>query len=191
MPCPVAQLLVRMHRGDEVAAQSLWRTHYKSFEAYARAILPPHLVSHSADIVQSVFCNVLSLTSRRVRSIEDGVAFLLASIRNQCVSLIRSNRRRVQRERSSVNHQLQQPTFDDLDIHGALSLLPRRQREIVVLKQIAELTFDQIERSTGINRNTAASIYRVARERLQVLLAQPIDVPRTIQFKEESIETSR
>ena len=172
-----------MHRGDEAAARALWSAHAGKMEAYARAILPHSLKSAAADSVQSVFCRILALDSRRVREIKEGLSFLLSSVRNECVSLIRSNRRRLQRERVAPRASSTTPDSRALELHQALDLLPRREREIIVLKHVAGLTFDQIELATGINRNTAASLYRQARQQLQRSLSDP-----PVQFATNTIE---
>jgi RNA polymerase sigma factor (sigma-70 family) len=172
-----------MHRGDEAAARALWSAHAGKMEAYARAILPPSLKSASADTVQSVFCRILALESRRVREIKEGVSFLLSSVRNECITLIRSHRRRLQRERTAQRATSRSSDPRVLELHQALDLLPRREREIFVLKHIAGLTFDQIELATGTNRNTAASLYRQARQQLQRSLSDP-----PAQFAENIIE---
>ncbi len=168
-----------MHRGDEAAARALWTAQAGKMEAYARAILPPSLKSAAADSVQSVFCRILGLESWRVREIEEGVPFLLSSVRNECISIIRSNRQRLQRERNSMRQNSAASDFRTTDLHRALDLLPRRAREIVILKHVGDLTFDQIELSTGTNRNTAASLYRQARQQLQLLLTDVQQVQRT------------
>lgn len=183
MSCPIAQLLVRMHRGNEAAARALWSAHAGEMEAYARTILPPSLKSTSADTVQSVFCRILALESRRVHEIKDGVSFLLSCVRNECISQIRSNRRRLLRERALPGSNSSARDSRALDLHNALDQLPRREREIVFLKHIAGLTFDQIELSTGTNRNSAASLYRQARQQLQRSLS---DSPT--QFAENTVE---
>src|SRR5262249_21205447 len=55
----------------------------------------------------------------------------------------------------------------DAELEAAIDRLPRRHREMIALKHIAGLTFDQIAVATGLNRNTAAARYRAAIEALQ------------------------
>ena len=52
-------------------------------------------------------------------------------------------------------------------MRNALANLPAEQREVVVLKIWAELTFEQIARTLEISPNTAASRYRYALEALR------------------------
>ncbi|MBX6326212.1 MAG: sigma-70 family RNA polymerase sigma factor, partial [Chthoniobacterales bacterium] len=55
--------------------------------------------------------------------------------------------------------------FDDeaqLALAQAVDLLPREQREVLVMKIWNELTFVEIAKVLGISQNTAASRYRYA-----------------------------
>ena len=60
-----------------------------------------------------------------------------------------------------------------VDVEGverALGELPGEQREVVVLKIWAGLTFSQIAEALGESANTVASRYRYGLEKLAVLL---------------------
>lgn len=55
----------------------------------------------------------------------------------------------------------------DSDLQQALQGLPQEQREVVVLKTQAELSFEELGELLGISPNTAASRYRYALEKLR------------------------
>jgi RNA polymerase sigma factor (sigma-70 family) len=114
-----------------------------------------------------------------VARIGSGEGFLLTSVRNQCISAIRAHRREVVRLQTAV-HLRPRPeatigALADAELVAALESLPRRQREVVILRHVLGLSFDQIEASTGINRNTASSVYRVAVATLERLLGPDAD----------------
>ncbi len=55
-------------------------------------------------------------------------------------------------------------------VEEALSTLPRRQREVVVMKIYGGLTFKEIAEATGASINTAAGRYRAGMKRLKTAL---------------------
>lgn len=169
-----ASLLVQMRGGDEAAARRLWTALSPRLIAYAAAVLPPRLRAGAADAVQAVFCSVLRMSAAEVARIGSGEGFLLTSVRNQCISAIRAHRREAARLETLAQRQVG-PTpaigaIEDSELLAALESLPRRQREVVILRHVLGLSFDQVEASTGINRNTASSLYRVAVATLERLL---------------------
>lgn len=169
-----ASLLVQLRGGDETAARRLWSALSPRLIAYAAAVLPPRLRAGAADAVQAVFCSVLRMPAGEVARIGSGEGFLLTSVRNQCISAIRAHRREAARLETLSQRQVgPQPAIgaiEDSELLAALESLPRRQREVVILRHVLGLSFDQVEASTGINRNTASSVYRVAVATLERLL---------------------
>jgi len=61
-------------------------------------------------------------------------------------------------------------------IDAAVASLPRRDQELIVLKHVAEMTFDQIALALATNRNTIAARYRRAVARLSITLGEPSEV---------------
>jgi RNA polymerase sigma-70 factor (ECF subfamily) len=59
-------------------------------------------------------------------------------------------------------------------VETALGALPEEQREVLVMKIWGELTFSQIGQALAISPNTAASRYRYAIERLEIVLADEV-----------------
>lgn len=174
------QLLIRTRRGDQAAARSLWRRHAPRLVAYAATIVRGTGTRDDAeDTVQAVFCRVMTIDPREVGAVMDPGAWLAQLTRRTALNWIRGTRR----ERARVGRVADgmRSAKGAAGEHGgpsehaatgqAVDSLPARLREVVVLRHVAGLTFDQIETATGVNRNTAAARYRVAVERLRVALS--------------------
>jgi RNA polymerase sigma-70 factor (ECF subfamily) len=94
---------------------------------------------------------------------------LYATVRSIALDFLRRDSRRARRESTAVSEmdQTVQPLFDTEDesqraLVAALDLLPREQREVLVMKIWNELTFAEIASALEISQNTAASRYRYA-----------------------------
>ncbi len=159
------QLLIRTHKGDGPAAEALWARFSPRLWAYARAIVRnPETAS---DIVQTVFLQLLAQPRSTIRSIDDVTSWMVRLTRNVAISHFRSERRSSARLRRLPVPQNDVGPDGEPWLRDALDAIPRRDREIVVLKHIAGLTFDQISLALRMNRNTAASRYRAAIDRLR------------------------
>jgi RNA polymerase sigma-70 factor (ECF subfamily) len=108
------------------------------------------------------------------------VAYLYSCVRSAALDQGRTDRRRSAREKSTA--QGEELMFDFPVEHGqrqeaieaALGQLPADQREVVVLKIWAGLTFVQIGETLAISPNTAASRYRYALIRLETELSEEV-----------------
>ncbi len=97
--------------------------------------------------------------------------FLFAAVRWSALDIVRSRKRREQRERKASETEEQSvPMFEtslERDerramIEKAMDKLPIEQREVLIMKIWGDLTFEQIGESLRIPLNTAASRYRYA-----------------------------
>ncbi len=167
------KLLVATHRGHEASARLLWARHAPRMTAHARAILRDP--AGADDAVQAVMCRLLELPRARIRAIDDVAAFLAAAVRREALNQIRSARRARARETNAPVRFRAEPAPEG-GLHAALEALPRRLREIVVLKHTSELTFDQIALALGTNRNTIAGRYRAALTALRAVLGAEMGV---------------
>jgi len=116
------------------------------------------------DIVQEAFVKFW----RRNHKI-DNRALLYATVRSIALDHIRRDSRRARREAEVFSDADQSigPQFAFADesqgaLAAAVDLLPREQREVLVMKIWNELTFAEIGEALGISQNTAASRYRYA-----------------------------
>ena len=123
------------------------------------------------DAVQTAFCRIMSARRKDIR------AGLATVVRNECRMKLRTDRRataRVQAHAESAPPSPDHPPDDPFDLDAirlAVDRLPDHLREIVLLKHTSGLTFDQIAEVTQQNRNTAASRYRDALQKLKAELA--------------------
>lgn len=165
-------LLLKTHAGDEAAARELWSRHAGRLRAYALAILPSWLSAD--DAVQAVMCRILSTDRARLRTVADPAAWMMRGIRNEALTMMRTARR--ERRRRETLETTRQATLAPThagacgDLQSALAELPRRMREIVVLRHVSGLTFDQAAAALEANRHTVAWRYREAMARLRQLL---------------------
>ncbi len=162
-PHPAATLLA-IRRGDEAAARALWNMHAPGLVAYARAVLRRRENGQDADdIVQSAFCRIMRVDERELLAVRDPGAWLARITRNTAINWLRTHRRDLARRGRAGPEPRSAPSpTTDPAVADAVDALPPRLREVIVLRHIAGLTFDQIELATGVNRSTAASRYRAA-----------------------------
>jgi RNA polymerase sigma-70 factor, ECF subfamily len=124
------------------------------------------------DIVQEAFIKFW----RRNHNIENR-ALLYAAVRSIALDFIRRDSRRARREATAVGetNEFIEPEFEFEDdtqraLAEAIDVLPREQREVLVMKIWNELTFAEIAGVLGISQNTAASRYRYALAALRNML---------------------
>jgi len=157
-------LLLRTHKGHEASARLLWDRHAPAMLALAGAIVRRGGVQPEA-LVQSAFCRVLEVDRRTLREVRDARAWLCQLTRRVALNELRGARRERRRRREHAPPTT--PVVDASDVAALVDALPRRQREVVVLKHAGGLTFDQIALALDVNRSTAASRYRAAIDRLR------------------------
>lgn len=164
-----------MHRGDHAAARELWSRLGGRLTALAASML-----RHSAgaslgpDVVQSVFLKVLKRPARELNSIVDVTAWLTTLVRHEAID----TRRRLDRGPARVPAAQAQGITStreatvDAELLSAVDTLEERQRELIQLKHVAGLTFEQMALVLEGNRDTLASRYRVALQRLREVMSE-------------------
>ncbi|MEO1130278.1 MAG: sigma-70 family RNA polymerase sigma factor [Planctomycetota bacterium] len=163
------RLLLACRRGNDAAARDLYALHAPSLLSYARTID----AASAEDAVQSAFCTVLTRPVRELRGVRHVRAWLTQIVRNEMLGQLRSHRRSRARERRHLPVQSAATHEFTHDVAEMLTMLPRREREIIVLKHVAELTFEQISLALDVNPNTASSRYRSGMRRLREMHEQP------------------
>jgi RNA polymerase sigma-70 factor (ECF subfamily) len=163
-----------MNDGPEWTA---WlRRHGPAMLLLARQIVSPR--ADAEDVVQEAFVRFWTARSRAA----DPVAYLFACVRSTALDWRRSGRRRGRREEAAARPEAAPPLFtislehDDrrAAIEAAVATLPEAQREVLVMKVWAKLTFPQIGAALRIPPDTAASRYRYALARLREQLAEEL-----------------
>lgn len=124
------------------------------------------------DAVQEAFCSLLKIDINAVGNVQK---YLFRSVRNKTLNLLRTERRE-RRKLEVVSSQ--RPIFiepaerhEELTrLNECVALLPREQREIILLKIWGGLTFKEIGELLDLPMNTAASRYRYALEKLRTAM---------------------
>jgi RNA polymerase sigma factor (sigma-70 family) len=119
--------------------------------------------------VQHVFCAILEADRAVLKRVRDVRAYLVGAARNESMSYLRAERRRLARETARKTTAACKTERVD-ELAGAMSALPDEHREVLLLKAAGGLTFDQLALALGMNRSTAASRHRAALARLRELL---------------------
>jgi len=149
------------------------------------AALGPKLVRYAAsvigdedlaqDVVQGVFCKVLTLPSRQVRAVRDVAAWMTRLVRNEAISMVRSTSRAQRRDSAHVSPASSGGREEDdraAGLRQAIGSLDTSQWEVVILRCGMGLTFDQIADVLGEPRSTVASRNRAAIDRLREMLGE-------------------
>lgn len=171
--------LVRLIRkGDERAARELWARVGPSLLAVARAVTRSE--PRAEDAVQQAMCRLLELRERQVREIRDVGAFLACLVRRVALNQGRAESRLKQREREVAGAPGGfggESTGDDAStgageqrLRQAIASLPDELGEVVLLRHVGGLTFDQLAAALNENRSTIAGRYRRAIEELSRVL---------------------
>lgn len=172
-----ARLLLDARRGRADAAASFYKAYAPPMLAYARALLRNDAAAE--DAVQQTFVQILSLPPRELEKVQDLLAWLIRATRNTALNAIRTDTRLHARETSKARLEhlngTARPSAGSRTGHAelltAVNTLSDEHRELILLKHVAGLTFDQIAWSLELNRNTIASRYSSALDRLRNTLS--------------------
>jgi RNA polymerase sigma-70 factor (ECF subfamily) len=144
----------------------------------ARQIVPAR--ADAEDVVQEAFVRFWTNRGRAA----DPVAYLFTCVRTAALDWQRSGRRRGRREQAAAKPEVPDCAAmftTDAERHerrtaieAAMATLPEGQREVLVMKVWAKLTFPQIGASLGVPADTAASRYRYALAKLREQLAEEL-----------------
>jgi RNA polymerase sigma-70 factor, ECF subfamily len=169
-----------VRRDDREIWTDCLRQHGPAMVLFARQWASTH--ADAEDVVQEAVIRCW----RRRRHIDDLRTYLFAAIRRCAMDHRRARTRRARHEQHA-HAVVTEPMFAN---HPAarigqlecqtrtkqtLAFLPAEQREVVVMKIWADMTFQQIADVLAISPNTAASRYRYALNRLRALLNEGED----------------
>ena len=109
-----------------------------------------------------------------LQHLTDVQPYLFQTARRQAISLLRKRRRRAREPEVAAQLSwidIEACAVGDralaIDLGRALQSLPPEQREVIVLHLSEGFTFREIASLCGVPRNTAASRYRLALEKLR------------------------
>lgn len=162
-------LLLGTRRGRHDAAARLYARHAPRLLAYARARAGG---AGAEDAVQGAMLRVLRTPERDLRAVRDVPAWLTAVVRstllNQARTEVRDAARAARAAPAPPTPAPDPPDADDL--LRAVRGLSEERREVVLLRCVAGLTFDQLALVLGEPRSTLASRYRAALNDLEGML---------------------
>ncbi|MFM7249416.1 MAG: RNA polymerase sigma factor [Planctomycetaceae bacterium] len=151
----------------------LWDAHAPALFLFARQWLADP--TSAEDAVQAGFVKFW-----RARGAHGGVdvPLLFAAVRSEALDLLRSSSRRAERERRAAIDDAwweADPLVGrerEAAVRAALEALPPEQREAVVLRVWAGLSFAEIARALDANENTVTARCRRGLEKLERLLPE-------------------
>ena len=153
------------------AIEAIYRRHRQGLFTLALSITRcPELAE---DAVHDACARLLRLASHPDR---DAVAYVFAAVRNAALDRVRQRRPSVEYPASIYDVRQPDPAVAAHEAEQqrlareAVDQLPLKQRETVVLRLYANLTFEQIAETLGEPLPTVASRYRRALERIKQIL---------------------
>jgi RNA polymerase sigma factor (sigma-70 family) len=166
--------------GDGNAFAELYDRHEQRVYGFCmRMLSTPH---DAADATQETFVRMLArLPSLQGRDLHF-VAYTLATARNVCYDMIRARRtvepvaEEPQPRVPQAGHVEDDPERFALlaaareDVRAANAALPARQREVLALREVEQLSYDEIGELMDLNRNAVAQLVSRARIKLGELL---------------------
>lgn len=195
---PDEALMIRFQRGDRVAFQALVRRHQTPLFNFALRHL--RHATQAEDVVQDAFVRVVQNATEFKHEARFST-WLYTIARNLCIDQLRKNSLRrhpsldEQRpssegdgptlgeqmpdskasvERAATDHELRDR------IAEAVEKLPEDQREVFLMREVANLPFKEIADITGVPENTVKSRMRYALERLQAALSEYEDYAKAL-----------
>jgi RNA polymerase sigma-70 factor (ECF subfamily) len=150
-------------RVDEIALREFLHT------AYPRSVAAVALVCGSRPAAEDAVQEALLRAWERSEKGEE-IESLNAWVTTVALNLARSGLRRLRSERRARGRLqasgIRELSADRVDVERALSTLPRRQREAVVLRYYLQLDTREVGRALGINEGTVKSTLSRARAAL-------------------------
>jgi RNA polymerase sigma-70 factor, ECF subfamily len=162
----------RLARGDPFAFAELYDACADRVHHYLVVRLGS--TADADDVLQETFV-CLARTRKRLATVENLVAYVFATARNEAIRLLQRQAREGRRRTDASMDVLflEAPGDDLLGIETAewaaasMARLSHDLREIVELKIYADLTFREISKVTGLPQGTVATRYRTALEKMR------------------------
>ena len=194
-------LMVRFQRGDRTAFTALVRRHQSPLYNFAYRQMGVQAVAE--DVVQDAFVRVVQ-NAAEFKHEARFTTWLYTITRNLCIDQMR---KRALRKHASLDdakggargEEGDGPTLGEQTadtrasvereatgtelkerIAKAVDLLPDDQREVFLMREVANLPFKEIAEVTGVPENTVKSRMRYALERLQQALSEYEEYARAL-----------
>ncbi len=157
-------LIEAARAGDEEALVSLLKSAQPDIQKYAR------LNCRTANDVDDVVQETLWLLYRKVgtlRALTSISGWLVAVVRRECRRLARRMFHRGETDITELENDLDLSTRPQpelrMDLAQAIRSLPEHYREVVLLRDIEEMTVDEISKTLGLTRETVKARLHRAR----------------------------
>ncbi len=168
-------LVLRIPNGDLEALEGLYREFHHAVHSYSLLILRDRATAD--DNAQDVFLQVWAKAAT-YRPGGNPRAWILRIARNLAIDRIRKSAREigvdeVPEESLPAEDRTESRTADRLDLLGALDILEPRDRQVVLLRAVAELPLKEVARLSGLPVSTVHWRYRRSLRRLAEQLGEP------------------
>jgi len=179
---PDGDLVKRFRDGDTLAFEALLERHTRSIYNFALRFLGDS--ADAEDATQQTFVQAFeSLPHARPEAPLRPWLFQVA--RNKCIDMLRRRRsvplsslERDEDDRPEIDPPDVRPLPDELYertelqqlLQDAISALPERSREVVLMRYVGELTFAEIGEALRIPENTAKTLFQRAKPQLRTYL---------------------
>jgi RNA polymerase sigma-70 factor (ECF subfamily) len=191
-------LMVRFQRGDRSAFATLVRRHQTALYNFALRHL--RLQSAAEDVVQDAFVRVVQ-NAGEFKHEARFTTWLYTITRNLCIDQLRKRalRKHPSLDEAKAGEDGDGPTLGEQTadprtsvereatgtelkerIAKAVETLPDEQREVFLMREVANLPFKEIAEITGVPENTVKSRMRYALERLQATLSEYEEYARAL-----------
>jgi RNA polymerase sigma factor (sigma-70 family) len=169
-------LLLACRRGDDASARRLHAEVFPLLSAVGAGVTGDAYLGE--DAAQNALMRMLRTPLPLVALVRRPRAWLCELTRREALMLRRGRVRAERRERHSGSPDFVHASEDavalprDPGLHEAVARLSPEHQHVVILKHRAGLTFDEMGEVLGISRDTLASRYRAALERLRGFVAE-------------------
>ncbi|HFE45081.1 MAG TPA: sigma-70 family RNA polymerase sigma factor [Nannocystis exedens] len=170
------ELVTALRSGELAAFDLLYQRYHRRLYGYIRRILRDPCVAE--DLFQDVFLTVLR--DRTYRPTEGRFSpWLFRVARNRCLAEVRKQQTR-RGLAEEVRLRWQPPPSpspervvgDSTRVHAAMKALPEAQRQLILLKQLGELTYREIAALLGVAEGTIKSRLHTATVAFRRLLSE-------------------
>lgn len=170
-----ADLWFAFRKGNQQAFSRLYKKHYRSLYSYGKSMGMDAL--QVQDSIHDIFLK-LYLKPDLIQSTTTLRAFLFQSIKNQLINIAKKEGRLIaideMESHFSFSYRLdeeivreEEQTLIRQKIDKLLSILSPRQREIVYLRFLHEMEYDEISRVMNITQQGARNLLHKAMEKLR------------------------
>jgi RNA polymerase sigma-70 factor, ECF subfamily len=184
------QLLIRMQHGDEDAFECIYERHASAIKNFAGYMGIP--AGSTEDVAQDVFLALIHHAGKFDPQRGSVISFLFGIARNRILRWIRDHSREVlsmpdQEELQPENPLVKYSKDEQINrLRGAILGLPEHYREVVILCEIQELSYEKAAEAIGCVVGTVRSRLHRAREILTKRLQNSLEEEKGVNHYELS-----